>query len=269
MKFIFKSNNLKSLYNFFLLLALINIFFSTGSFAKTFFINDIELSTPFKIDFNKNQIIDEGFTKAFDELIFSIIQSKDKKKLKNIPINQIKSMIETFSIKEEKFINETYYISLNVSFNKKSVFDFLETKNIFPSSPIKKSFLFIPVLVDQNRNQVLLYSENEIFNSWNLNNKKYDLLKYILPTQDLEDFNLIKNNIKNLENYDFKEITKKYNMNDHIIMIVYKNNKSIRVLNKIFFNQKNTLKNFNYTQINFKLSINLNISSLLSKLISV
>ena len=37
MKFIFQPNNLKLLYNFFLFLALINIFFSTGkSFAKTF-----------------------------------------------------------------------------------------------------------------------------------------------------------------------------------------------------------------------------------------
>jgi len=45
MKFISLLNNLKLLYNFFLFLALINIFFSTGkSYAKTFSVNDIEIS---------------------------------------------------------------------------------------------------------------------------------------------------------------------------------------------------------------------------------
>jgi hypothetical protein len=252
MKFISLLSNLKLLYNFFLFLALINIFFSTGkSHAKTFFINDIEISRPFEINFNKNEIIDEGFAKAFNELILSIVQSKDQVKLKNISINQIKGMIETFSIKEEKFIDEIYYLTLNVSFNKKNIFDLLEVKNIFPSLPSKKNFLFIPILVDQNKNQVLMFSENKLFTNWNLDNKKFSLLNYILPTQDLEDFSLIKRNMNNLETYHFKEIINKYNINDYIIMIVFKENNKIRVFNKIFFNQKNNLKNLNFTDVNF------------------
>jgi len=252
MKIIFQFVKLRNLYNFFLFLALINIFFSTENVqAKTFSVNDIEISTPFEINFNKNEIIDQGFIVAFDELILSIVQSKDQIKLKDTSINQIKGMIETFSIKEEKFIDEIYYLTLNVSFNKKNIFDLLEAKNIFPSLPIKKNLLFIPVFVDQNKNQVLLFSENKLFNNWNLNIKKYSLLNYILPTHDLEDFNLIKNNIKNLESYDFKEIIDKYSINDYIIMIVFKNNQSIRVFNKISFSQKNNLKNFNFNKIDF------------------
>ncbi len=252
MKIISQLNNLKLLYNFFLFLALINIFFSTGKIhAKTFSINHIEISTPFEINFNKNEIIDEGFVEAFNELIFSIVQSKDQIKLKNTSINQIKGMIETFSIEEEKFIDEVYYLTMNVSFSKKSIFDLLESKNVFPSLPLKKNFLFIPVFVDQNKNQVSMFSENKLFTSWNLNNKKYSLLNYILPTQDLDDFSLIKKNINNLETYDFKEIINKYTIDDHIIMIVFKNNNKIRVFNKIFFNQKNNLKNLNYTEVNF------------------
>ncbi len=252
MKFISKLYKLKLLYNFFLFLAVINIFFSTGNgYAKTFSINDIEISRPFEINFNKNQIIDEGFVKAFNELILSIAQSKDQKKLKITSINQIKGMIETFSIKDEKFIDEIYYLTLNVSFNKKNIFSLLESKNIFPSLPLKKDFLFIPVFVDQNKNQISIFSENKLFTSWNVNIKKHNLLNYILPTQDLDDFSLIKKNINNLETYDFKEITNKYNINDHIIMIVYKNNDNIRVFSKIYFNQKNNLKNLNFDQVNF------------------
>ena len=189
MKFISLLINLKLLYNFFLFLALINIFFSTGkSHAKSFSINDIKISSPFEINFNKNEIIDEGFVKAFNELILSIVQSKDQVKLKNTSINQIKGMIETFSIKEEKFIDEIYYLALNVSFNKKNIFDLLESKNVFPSLPLKKNFLFIPVFVDQNKNQVSMFSENKLFTKWNSDNNKYSLLNYILPIQDLDDF---------------------------------------------------------------------------------
>ncbi len=252
MKFISQLYKLRLLYNFFLFLALINIFFSTeNSYAKTFSINDIEISTPFEINFNKNEIIDKGFLKAFNELIFSIVQSKDQIKLKKTPINQIKGMIETFSIKEEKFVDGVYYLVLNVSFNKKNIFDLLESKNVFPSLPVKKDFLFIPVFVDQNKNQVSMFSEDKLFSSWNVNNKKYSLLNYILPTQDLDDFSLIKRNINNLETYDFKEIINKYNINDHIIMIVFKDDNKIRVFNKIYFNQKKNIKNLKYTEINF------------------
>ena len=49
-------------------------------------------------------------------------------------------MIESFSIKEEKFINEIYYVNLGVSFNRKKIFNFLERNNIFPSIPLKKKY---------------------------------------------------------------------------------------------------------------------------------
>ena len=250
MKFIFQFFKYSKLYIFLLILTLLNIFFSTeNSNAKTFSINDIELSTPFENNFNKNEIIDSGFEIAFNELIFSIVQSKDLKKLKKIPLNQIKGMIETFSIKEEKFIGQIYYLTLNVSFNKKIIFDLLESKSIFPSLPIKKNFLLIPIMVDEKINQVSIFSENILYNNWNLNKKKFNLLNYILPTEDLEDFNLIKNNIKNLENYEFREIINKYNIDDYIITIVFKNDRDIKVFNKISFNQKKILKNFKYKTI--------------------
>ena len=236
---------------YFCILAFLNIFFSTEIvYAKTFSVNDVEISTPFEINFNKNEIINEGFIQAFDRLILSVAQTKNQKKLKKTSLRVIKGMIETFSIKEEKFINEIYYLSLNVSFNKKKIFNFLESKNIFPSLPVKKSIFFIPIVLDEDENEILMFSESNLFNRWNSNTKNYHLLKYILPTEDLEDFNLIKRNSKNLENYDFKEIIQKYNLEDYIITIIFKNNEQIRVLNKINFNKKIDLKNLNFKNIN-------------------
>ena len=253
MKFNFKLFNLRKLYIHFWILALLNIFFSTENiFAKTFSINDIEISTPFEINFNKNEIIEEGFTRAFNQLILSTVQTKDQKKLKKTSLSLIKGMIETFSIKEEKFIDEIYYLTLNVSFNKKKIFNLLESKNIFPSLPIKKKIFFIPIILDEDKDEILIFSESYLFNNWNLNAKKYHLLDYILPTEDLEDFNLIKLNSKNLENYNFEKIIQKYNLDDYIIMIVFKNSKEIRVLNKISFDKKTDLKNVTFQNLSFK-----------------
>ena len=252
MKYIFQNLKLRKLYIFFLFLAVLNIFFSTGiSLAKTFSVNDVELSTPFKINFDKNKIIDEGFVQAFKQLMLSTTQSKDHQKVKKISLNQIKSTVETFSIKEEKFVNEIYYIKLNVSFNKKIVFDLLEKKNIFPSLPVKKDIIFMPIIVYQNESQIKMFSDNIIYNLWNSNIKQYDLLNYILPTEDLEDLNLIKKNRKNLENFEFSEIVKKYNLENYIISIFFIESEKTRLLNKISFNNKKTLKNILLKNIDF------------------
>ena len=247
MKFNIKYFNFKKVYIHFYFLALINIFFSTENIkAKTLSINDIDISTPFEINFDKNKIIDSGFIEAFDSLILSIVQSKDQKKFKNPSLSLIKGLIETFSIKEEKFINEIYYLSLNVTFNKRKIFNLLESKNIFPSIPVKQNIFFLPIIFDQNKNEISLFSESYLFNNWNLDFKRYHLLNYILPTEDIEDFNLIKINSKNLENFDFKKIIQKYDLDNYIVSIIFKNNDEVKVLNRINFNEKEDLKNLSF-----------------------
>ena len=76
-------------------------------------------------------------------------------------------MIDSFSIKEEKFVNEIYYVNLGVSFNKKRIFNYLEQRNIFPSTSNKKNFLFIPIIIDESKKDLLIYSENKIFDELN------------------------------------------------------------------------------------------------------
>jgi hypothetical protein len=251
MRFNIKFLSYKRLYIHFCLLALLNIFFSTENIqAKTFSIKDIEISTPFEINFDKNKIIDEGFVQAFNRLVLSILQTQDQKKLSKTSLGLIKSMIETFSIQEEKFIDEVYYLSLNVSFNKKKILNLMEKKNIFPSLLVEKKIFFLPIIVDKNKDEILIFSENYIYNNWNSNNQKYHLLRYILPTEDLDDFNLIKRYSKILESYNFSEIIKKYNLNEYIISIIYKENNTIKVLNKINFNQEEDLKNISFQNLN-------------------
>ena len=159
---------LKNLYNLFLFLALLNIFFSTeNSVAKTFSIKEIEISSPFNASFDKNKIINRGFVEAYEELILTIVQSKDQKKLQNSSTKEVKSLVETFSIVQESFIDEIYNLTLNVEFNKKSFYELLEKKNVFPSSIIRKDLIFFPIEVDEEKNEILLFSESQLFKNWN------------------------------------------------------------------------------------------------------
>ncbi len=250
---------IKRLYIFFSFLALIIFFFSTEVVkAKSFEINDIEISQPFEINFDKNKAIDLGFKKAFFELVYSLIKSQDFKKIDNIELNEIKSMIETFSIKEEKFIDQKYYVNLGVSFNKKKIFRYLEKKSIFPSRILKEQFLFIPVIISEKGNDISIFSNNPIYADWNKTNKRYQLIKYLLPSEDLEDLNLIKEKLDVIETYDFNDITKKYFLKNSIISLIFKDKNELRILTKIYNDKNEIIKNDTFKNINLDNETDLN-----------
>ena len=243
---------LKFLYIFFLVLALNIFFFSTANVkAKAFLIDEIKISEKLENNFNKEVLINQGFEKAFNELINKLVKSTDLNKTIDISLNEIKSMIETFTIKEEKFVNKIYSLNLGVSFNKKKIFNYLETKNVFPSQIIKNKFLFIPIIIDQKNNDVLIFSNNPIYENWNEIKNKNFLIEYLLATEDLEEFSLIKENFSDLENYDFKDIIKKYYLDYSIVALVFKDDDKIKVLSKIYIEDKKVIKSNSFKNINY------------------
>ena len=249
---------LKFLYIFFLVLALNIFFFSTDKVnAKAFLIDEIQISEKLENNFNKDRLINKGFQQAFNELIGILVKSSDLHKMDNINLNEIKSMIETFSIKEEKFVDKVYYLNLGVSFNKKKIFSYLETKNVFPSQIVKKKFLFIPIIIDEENNDLLIFSNNPIYKNWNEVEKKIYLIEYLLATEDLEDLSLIKRNFLDLENYDFNEIIKKYFLDYSIIALIFKDNDEIKVLSKIYIEDKKIIKSNSFENIDYNNKENL------------
>ena len=246
-----KNRHVKILYIFFITLSLNIFFFSTEKLeGKAFEIKEIDVSRPFEINFDKNQVIDEGFKKAFIELISSTISSSDQKKIKETKLNEIKGIVESFTIQEEKFIDDIYFLNLGVSFNRKKYFNYLENKNIFPSIPINKKFFFLPIIIDENKNDLLIFNNNKLIKRWNEYLKSFHLIEYILPTEDLEDINLIKKNYEYIEEYDFKEITEKYNLENYIIALIFKNKNEIRILSRIKIKDKTILKNQSFANTN-------------------
>ena len=243
----------KNLYIFFSILFIFLILFSTNNLhAKNYKVKNINIITPYNLDFKKDAVMDKAFSSAFELLMLKILNTKDFEKVELTRLNVIKDMIISFEIIDEKFVNENYSASINVLFDKKKILSFLDKQNLISSIPNEKKILFIPIIIDLNNEELLMYEENKFFKNWNLNKKKHHLINYVLPDEDIDVLNLIKKNQYNIENYDFKEITEKYNDNEYIISIFFKNLDNIDILTKIKINKK-----LNILKLNFK-NIDLN-----------
>ena len=169
------------LYIIFSYIVLFLIIFSTSYLhANAFKVSNIEISSSFELNFQKNTVIDDGFKTSFINLLSMITTTTDKKKIKNTPIIKIKEMIDSFTISKEKFVDNEYFAILETTFNKKKVLKFLENKNIFPSAPIKNKVLLIPVLFDTEKERVDLYDDNPFYNKWNNEKNNFQLLEYFL-----------------------------------------------------------------------------------------
>ena len=255
-----KLNNLNKLYIiFFYFVLFINVIFITSLNASSFKITNLEISEPFELNFNKEKVIDKGFKIAFLELASMITTSGDKKKIENTSLSTIKGLIDSFTMSDERFINNKYYVTFNVNFNKKNTLNFFENKNIFPSILKKKDLLLIPIMVDLQSDQISLFTNNIFYEKWNNDNERYYLLNYILPSEDLEDVDLLSQNSKSIEDYDFKKVIKKYDLNDFIITIIYKNNEELTVLSKIQLNQSSKIDSKKFENINLYKEKDLNL----------
>ena len=250
MQIINKFYKLLNVYIYFILFSLLIVFFSTTySNANGFKVSDIEISSPFELNFKKNSVIDKGFQISFSNLISMITTSGDRKKIKNVPIKVLKGMIDSFTISDEKFINNEYFANLETTFNKKKILKFLENKNIFPSIPQRNKVLLFPIIIETKDNSIYLFNDNIFYDKWNEQKNSYDLLDYLLPSEGIEDLIELQKMSNDIETYDFSNLINKYDIKDNIILIIYKESDSVRTLSKINLNNTLKIQNKNYSKI--------------------
>jgi hypothetical protein len=241
------------LYIFFLVLIIIFSEFSTNfAKAKNFVINDIEIQEEYDLNFDKIKVVDRAFKKAFEILISKILQSENKSILRSINLNQIKSFVESFSIREEKFVDNNYQAKINVDFNKKDLVNYLNSKGVITSSINSLDVVILPILIDLKKNQIFSYSNNPFFLNWNLNNEKYHQINYVLPNEDIEDFSIIRKNVSDIENYNFNEIFNKYNVKNRILLVLLKQDNLIKVFSKLNLENSEMYINKELKNLNFK-----------------
>ena len=258
--FFFKKQISKYLYIFFVFLTFNFIEFSTNDvFAKTFIASKIKVEEKYNLNFNKLEVIDRGFEKAFQDISQMILERDDQNKVRNVSIEDIKKLIENFSILDEKFINQKYKSTMEVEFNRKKLIKFLDSKNITLSIPQKIDVFLIPVLVDLETNNFYYLSENIFVKNWESINENYFQINYILPNEDVEDYITIKDNLENIQEYNFKKIFNKYNFENYIIMIIYKSKSEIKFYSKVNFKNKFVVLNKNFINKNIENQSDLNL----------
>ena len=242
--------SLKKAYIIFFSTVLFFNFSSTELKSSIFSVNDIEITEPFELNFKKEKVVDKAFIEAFKRLMKMTVISSEEIKLSRIKNNEIKNLIDSFKIKDERFIKNYYSAKFDVNFNKQNTLLFFEKKNIFPSLPKKKSIFILPILIDTTNSTVNLFNQNPFFFNWLDGTSKHFLLDYILPTEDIDIINTLNQNIENLENYNYSNIINKYNVKDFIVCLIFQDNDKIKVLSKITINNNEKIQNNIYNNIN-------------------
>ena len=133
-----------SIYILFFIFLIFFIKFSTISAkANSFKIADLEISKTYDNNFNKEAVIDMAFKKAFEELILRITTLKKDELNQLLNLKTIYGLVESFSIVDEKFIDNKYVSKFEVEFDKKQVFRYLEKKKYFSFNSKRKKLTII------------------------------------------------------------------------------------------------------------------------------
>ena len=198
---------IKYLMKKFVILFLIILFFSKTQnvFATTslFTVDNIEVNGTTKTSNNREKYLNLAFKKGFQKLVTAIIKREDQKDLLSIDLRNIKSFVSSYKIIEEKNFNGNYSLKINLYFNRKLFENFLIKKNISYSEMKKFDMLIYPIFIKGSELQVI--SKNKFFEEWNLSNI-YDNVNFVLPLQNLDDINFIKENLSKLEETDLSRL---------------------------------------------------------------
>ena len=248
------TNKFKEIKNFFSIIFIFTLFFKfliiSNLYALSFKMTNIEVYEDFNLNFNKKKVFDKAFIAAFDQLTSKVVTSQDKKKIEKTNLKTIKSLIDSFNVNDEKFIENKYIAKFNVNFNKKNVYNFFETQNIFPSIPKKIDLLILPILINNESDEIVFISENPVYKNWNNSVEKYHLLNYVMTTEEIEDIQILKKKINIIEEYNFDEIIEKNELKNYLILIINQSGNEINTLSKIKLNNNYKIINNNFSNIN-------------------
>ena len=235
------------------------IFFSTeNALSRTYIIKNIDIIEPYDLNFKKDKVVDRAFIEAFKIIISKVLISENLKKINNYDLEAIRTMIKSFSITNEEFIDNKYHAKFNVFFEKKKLINYFHKLNIITSVPIDKNVFFLPILINLNNNEIKMFNENKFYAEWEKIKDNSYLIRYILPDEDLDDYNYIKQNLQDIESYDFKEILNKYDNENYIVSVFLINDNNLDILSKISFNNNISIHKSKFENIDFKIQENFN-----------
>ena len=100
-----------------------------------------------------------------------------------------------------------YNLQINLYFKRRVIDNYLINKNISYSEMKVIDMLIYPIFIKGSELQVI--SKNRFYEEWN-NQNIFKNVNFILPLQNLDDINFIKDNLSSLEEIDLSQLVENY-----------------------------------------------------------
>ena len=234
-------------------LSLIILFFNKTQnvFANqdAFTVDNIIVEGEIRDNNYREKYIEVAFRKGFQKLIENLIQIKDQKKILSTDLSTIKSLVEKFTIVEEKVLNDRYSAEVMVSFKKNLLNDFFYKRRISYSASKKLETIVYPILTLNSELQI--FSNNKFFQEWN-ESQEFQNINFILPVENLDDIEFIKKNLDDLEETDLKQLVDNYEIKNSAILILRYDEKDLNVFLKTNFNNVKKFKKIKFAVKNLE-----------------
>ena len=227
-------------------LIILVIFLKTGNVLSKntlFNVNNVEISG--NLSSNNQSFSKRALEKGFKELINKVLLQKDLNKLKDLSINQIKSLVSYYQISEtiEDRSNNTVIKKYNIFFDKEKIHDLFYEYEISYSNISQYEIYFLPI--HKKNDKLYVYNKNYFYENWNKIGNN-ELIDFILPLEKIETLTSINNFKDDLLSLDIEDIFKEYSQKNLALVLIDENNTNE---NKIFLKTNIMGKNINKSLI--------------------
>ncbi len=253
---------MKSLY--FVGLILI-IFYKTGNVLSNeniFSVNNIEISKNTKL--SNEELANKAIKLGFRKLIEKILLEKDIEKLSSLKLDKIKPLVSYYQLinkREENLNLEKMFF--NIFFDKEKLHELFYQMDVFYSEISDKELYFLPLL--KRNNELFIFTQNYFYENW-ANIQQNKLIEFILPLENIEIIQQIKDNEENLLNISLDKLFQGYNNKNLAMVLIQLNNSSAQIFFKTKILEKNINKSIKINKLeNFAKDVNKKITFVIEK----
>ena len=193
------------------------------------------------IDLDKEKKINEIKIIGFQKILSNILTTEDLKKIKKSDISFINNFILNFKINNEKIVNNNYYSTLVISYNKQLILEHLINNKIGFVKYLPSGFLTI--ILDQDTiKSNLLSKDNNFYKHLIFNEKKNANNFFIIPNLDYNDRYLYdKDNFFSEIFIQNNKLNNKYKTYYQILVHSVKKENSYKIKTFLFYDNKKYL----------------------------
>ena len=172
-----------------------------------------------------------------------------------LSIDLINSFIKNVTINDEKIIGDKYFSKIKINFDKKKIIEFYREKKISYVEYYPKKFLLI--IYDENELSENLFTKNNNFYSYYKKNIKANDL-YQIPNLDINDrYILKKEHIKNKDYNKIFEFSKKYELDEIVVVIAKSSNNTTNFEFTLFTQGEIIEKEFSLSKNDYQIFFNI------------